>query len=114
MCVVGIAPILQIARGRRDFGPTMAGLLAAHPDASSEGTGAPGRPSKGMHLIEAEFDRRIRNNLLKPTLRGQAGALRSWYLREHPSKPAPTLQTIENRLRASYRQAKTNKRSGEG
>ena len=50
MCVIGIAPVLEIARHRRDFGPTMAGLLAAHPDVSSERTGAPGRPSKGIHF----------------------------------------------------------------
>jgi hypothetical protein len=114
MCVIGIAPVLEIARRRGDFGPTMAGLLAAHPNFSSERTGGPGRPSKGIHVIEAEFDRRIRNNLLKPTLREEATELRSWYLREHPSKPLPGLSTIENRVRSSYWQAKTNKQSGEG
>ncbi len=114
MCVIGIAPVLEIARRRRDFGPTMAGLLAAHSDASSEGTGAPGRPSKGIHLIKAEFDRRTRNNPLKTTLREEATELRSWYLQEHPSKQPPTVKTIENHLRESYRQAETDKRSGEG
>jgi hypothetical protein len=107
MCVIHIEPILEIARRRGDFGPTMAGLLAAHPDVSSERTGGPGRPSKGIQVIEAEFDRRIRNNLLKPTLVGEATELRSWYLREHPSKPLPGLGTIKNNIRSSYREAKT-------
>ena len=114
MCVIRIEPVLEIAQRRGDFGPTMAGLLAAHPDFSSERTGAPGRPSKGIHIIKAEFDRRIRDNLLRPSLREEATDLRSWYLRKHPSKPLPGLSTIENHIRSSYWQAKTNKRSEEG
>jgi hypothetical protein len=113
MCVIAIAPVLEIARSRKDFGPTMAKLLTAHDGASSGRTGAPGRPSKGMHTIQAEFERRIRNNGFKLDLREEATELLAWYHVEHPSEPQPTVKTIANRLRGAHRQEVNRRRSGE-
>jgi hypothetical protein len=67
-------------------------------------TGAPGRPSKGMHLIRAEFDRRITENSCKLLLREEATDLKQWFFRENPNAQSPTVKTIENNIRADHRQ----------
>jgi hypothetical protein len=67
-------------------------------------TGAPGRPTKGMHLIRAEFEQRLGENACKSTLREEATELQLWYCRNYPKANPPTIKTIENNLRSGYRQ----------
>lgn len=64
-------------------------------------TGAPGRPSS-MHLIEAEFDRRISINQFEKTLAEEARHLRNWFSNNYADCPLPTEKTICNRLRTKY------------
>jgi hypothetical protein len=72
-------------------------------DSATLATGAPGRPTKGMHLIRAEFERRIETNTCKPSLREEATELEQWYRRQHPRAPFPKRKTIENNIRSDYR-----------
>jgi hypothetical protein len=65
-------------------------------------TGAPGRPSKGMQIINAEFERRRREHSCLPSLREEANWLQKWFKQAHPTAQHPTLKTIENRIRRDY------------
>jgi hypothetical protein len=76
-------------------------------DSVTLATGAPGRPAKGMHLISAEFKRRIAKNTCKPSLREEAAELEQWYRRQHPRAPSPSVKTIENNIRSDYRSWRT-------
>jgi hypothetical protein len=79
-------------------------LLAQHPEPNASNTGAPGRPTKGVHLIHAEFKRRAATNACATTLHEEAISLRDWYRRQYAKEAPPTVKTIENNLRADYRQ----------
>lgn len=70
---------------------------------ASRGTGAPGRPSKSIHLIADEFERRAGKTECEPTLREEATALLSWIKVTHPSKDRPVRKTIENTIRNRYK-----------
>jgi hypothetical protein len=75
-------------------------------------TGAPGRPSKSMHLIAAEFQRRADKLITAAKLEDEAEALRDWLRATHPDAAVPAAKTVMNNIRASYRQienAKTKK-----
>jgi hypothetical protein len=48
------------------------GEPAAHVHNASMPTGAPGRPTKGMHLIRDEFQRRLRENACRSSVREEA------------------------------------------
>jgi hypothetical protein len=67
-------------------------------------TGAPGRPSKGMHVIRIEFDRRRIENECKPSLREEAAALEGWFRNCYPKAQPVKRKTIENNIRADFRQ----------
>lgn len=69
-------------------------------------TGAPGRPSN-MHLIVAEFERRVQDGQLEKTLAREAATLAAWFKANHPDKQPLTAKAIENRIRKDYRQAST-------
>jgi hypothetical protein len=69
----------------------------AEPD-TSDRTGAPGRPSS-MHLVEAEFDRRVSAGESWKSKLAVADDLAAWLRREHPRMPKLTSKTILNRLR---------------
>ena len=66
-------------------------------------TGAPGRPTKSMDLIEAELRRRKEAGRVQPKLAVEAMELLTWLRREHASAAFPTIKTIENRIRATHR-----------
>src|SRR5262249_39940011 len=66
-------------------------------------TGTAGRPTKGIHLIEAEFKRRVDADICEPNLKAEAKALHTWYGTEKPKAPQPTVKTIENKIRKPYR-----------
>jgi hypothetical protein len=86
-------------------------LAASAGGAATMPTGAPGRPSKGMHLIRVEFDRRRSTNLCAPLLREEATALAQWF-REHFATAQPVKRkTIENSIRAEYRQWAADRKS---
>jgi hypothetical protein len=67
------------------------------------GTGAPGRPSKSIHLLLDEFERRVGKDECAPSLREEATALLSWIKTTHPSKDRPVLKTVENNIRQAYK-----------
>lgn len=73
-------------------------------------TGAPGRPSKGTHLIRAEFDKRRDANTCKPSLREEAAELQQWFCRQNPNRQPPTVKTIENNIRSDHRQWAASRR----
>lgn len=70
-------------------------------------TGTPGRPEKYISLVLAEFHRRVEAGRVEPSLAEQSRSLEAWFHETHPDKQAPTAKTIENRLRAEYRQVKS-------
>jgi hypothetical protein len=67
-------------------------------------SGFPGRPSKGKHLIDDEFDRRVAAGQALPTVADEAKALLDWFKREHPTIARPTLKTIQENIRTPHRQ----------
>lgn len=67
-------------------------------------TGAPGRPSD-MHLVLAEFERRLEARKIEASLAEQSRVLLGWFKLNHPDKQPPGRKTIENNLRDRYREA---------
>jgi len=65
-------------------------------------TGAPGRPSS-KQLIAMEFDARHQRGETAETITLEAAALASWLSETHPSAPRMTAKTIENQIRAAFR-----------
>jgi len=72
-------------------------------------TGAPGRPSH-MHLVIAEFRRRVQGGQLETSLARESASLAAWFKASHPDKQPLTAKAIENKLREDYRQARANTR----
>jgi hypothetical protein len=116
-CLIDIEPVLALARRRGDFGQTMGELLAVHDgnlevECESAGddalthSGFPGRPGKGKHLIDDEFDRRVAAGEALPSLADEAKALLDWLKEHHPKVARPTPKTIEENIRARHRQWK--------
>jgi hypothetical protein len=71
-------------------------------------TGAPGAPSS-MHLVIAEFERRMQDNEVLPTLAAEARVLEKWQdtgLRREDRHA--TAKTIENRIRAAHRRYRSS------
>jgi len=68
-------------------------------------SGAPGRPSKSMHLILDELGRRVDGRKIAASLGDEAEALLTWLKNTHPSRERPTAKTIENNIRLAYRKA---------
>jgi hypothetical protein len=66
-------------------------------------TGAPGRPSKGMHFVRSEFDQRRHDNKCKQSLREEATELEHWFRARYPMAQPVKLKTIENNIRGDYR-----------
>lgn len=64
-------------------------------------SGAPGRPTS-MHLIEAEFARRVANGKTLPTLTAEANALAQWLKNTHPTAPQVKPKSIRNKLGPEY------------
>ncbi len=60
-------------------------------------SGAPGRPTS-MHLVEAEFRRRMSEGVVEPTTEAEAIVLKSWLEKVHPGETPLTKKTIQNRL----------------
>jgi hypothetical protein len=90
------------------IGPRVA-VTAPAPDAAAvpapKRTGDPGRPNKGYHLYEAEFERRRQAGKLESSLAREAEWLLTWFKANHPDWDPPTIKTISERLRAKYREA---------
>lgn len=68
--------------------------------------GAPGRPSKGIGVVRAEFKRRAAAGLLAPSLAAQSRELAAWYKETYPPRPAAHPKTIENDLRPLWQAIK--------
>jgi hypothetical protein len=71
-------------------------------------SGFPGRPSKGRHLIEDEFERRVVAGQALPLVADEAGALLDWFKGQHPTIARPTPKTIQENIRARHRQWRAN------
>lgn len=65
--------------------------------------GTPGRPTKGIDIIRAEFQRRVEAGEIAASLAAEARALREWYRASYPRRDCPTAKTIENNLRDDWR-----------
>jgi hypothetical protein len=65
-------------------------------------TGAPGRPSS-KQLVTTKFDARRQRGETAKTVTLEAVALASWLSEKHPSAPQMTAKTIENQIRAAFR-----------
>jgi hypothetical protein len=66
-------------------------------------TGMPGRPSKSKHLIDDEFERRVKDRKVLLSLPDEAKALLEWLKNAHPQAARPTVTTIKNNIRDRYR-----------
>jgi hypothetical protein len=71
-------------------------------------SGFPGRPSKGKHLIDDEFDRRVAAKQALPLVADEAEALLDWFKQQHPTMARPTPKTIQENIRARHRQWRAN------
>jgi hypothetical protein len=69
-------------------------------------TGAPGRPSKSMHLILDEYQRRLSCGATPASTEAEAESLLQWLRDIHPAADRPTAKTIGNRIRPLHRNAK--------
>jgi hypothetical protein len=67
-------------------------------------SGAPGRPTS-MHLVDAEFERRVKAGIVAPSLNKEAETLAAWLKKNHPTMPAAKASSIRNYLREIYRKA---------
>lgn len=101
-----IAPRWSHIKFRREdvlqLWPTPSQVSAAPVD-TQELTGGPGRPSKGVELYMAEFQRRIEAGVMEPEPIEEAKELHRWFAETHPNRQAPTRGTIRNRIRAEHR-----------
>jgi len=61
-------------------------------------TGAPGRPTKSMHLVLNEARRRLAEGRLEESQEAAATSLRAWLRDEHPEAPPPGIKSITNQL----------------
>ncbi|MGF1447333.1 MAG: hypothetical protein ACFBRM_14200 [Pikeienuella sp.] len=66
-------------------------------------TGTPGRPTKGIDIIQVEFQRHVDAGEIAESLAAEARALQAWYRETYPRRDCPTTKTIENNLRAAWR-----------
>lgn len=66
-------------------------------------TGSPGRPSH-MHLVTAEFRRRVAGGQIEKSLTREAATLAAWFEVNHPDKQPLTAKAIENKHRAAWRE----------
>ena len=103
----GDARISNVQKGKVSFGPKEIYGLHVLPlnDEGSLPTGLPGRRSKGAELIRIEFNRRATARVFEPTLAAESRWLADWYHQTHPKNQRVTAKTIENNLRAPYREA---------
>ena len=71
-----------------------------------EGTGDPGRPSLGAELYMKELSRLVEAGELALTVSEQARVLHEWFKREFPTRQAPAVGTITNRIRSQFKHAR--------
>lgn len=69
--------------------------------------GFPGRPTS-KHLVEAEFQRRVKAGEIEQSLQRQAEVLAIWLRKVHSEMPQAEVKTIVNNLREAYRSARKN------
>ena len=68
-------------------------------------SGAPGRPTS-MHLVMAEFERRVDQNALLTTVTEESQSLADWLADNHETAPRLTAKTIKNKIAARFRAAR--------
>jgi len=67
-------------------------------------TGAPGRPTKSMNLIGAEFERRFKSGQAFENRTEEAEYLLAWLANAYPGKPPPTKKTVTNHISVRRRE----------
>lgn len=72
-------------------------------DVLQKRTGGPGRPTS-MHIVAAEFDRRLAAGSVGEHLSVEAAHLAAWLKTTHPDELPLTAKTITNRLRGQFRE----------
>jgi hypothetical protein len=97
--------------------PLLTGPVLAKPETASRKatgdaythSGFAGRPSKGKHLIDDEFDRRVAAGTALRSLADEAKALFDWFKQQHPTLARPTTKTIKENIRARHREWKASR-----
>jgi hypothetical protein len=69
-------------------------------------TGGPGKPS-AIKVVERQHQNRLANGEALASLPKEAAVLKDWLDRHYPDAPRMTAKTIENRIRARHRSAKS-------
>lgn len=82
-----------------------AGIDDGENDSVPLSSGGPGRPTS-MQLIELQFEERVEQHILEPTLKAESEFLATWLKKTHPKAPRATAKTIQNHLRHRYRSEK--------
>lgn len=113
LAALGDGVVIGLLRTQRDTATAEREAQAAVPpelvdlidDSNDEAipTGMPGRPAKGKAWIEAEFERRIKENACETELKEEAEALLQLYKKKYPKAESPTVKTIMNNVRARHR-----------
>lgn len=94
----------ESAESRRELAALSARVHAQEEELAKLRSGARGRPTS-IHLIEAEMWRRLESGAIHDKLADEAKALAEWLREAHPAAHPVKPKSIENRLRAIYRDA---------
>jgi len=77
--------------------------MSPGPETQPPRTGAQGQPTKSMHIIMDEWERRLKAGQIEHTRKAQAQVLLDWIKEAHPLLPRPTTaDTIYRRLPKGY------------
>lgn len=96
-----VASVVSASAGAKEIVSPPAAPFGAQNDSNHDG---PGRPST-FHLVEREFEQRVKRGVLEPSLSKEAQVLSAWFKTAHHNVRAYQPKTIANRLRARYRAA---------
>jgi hypothetical protein len=96
--------------------PAWLAFLHPEPDAATPvamSTGTAGRPTS-KHLLLKEMERRWRTGEMLAYLSREAAYLLKWLVEMHPTSPQPTAGSIENAVRARFRELRSTPSAASG
>ena len=104
--LISIIHLVKLAKKRGDTPEYLADFMM-----EVLNTGLPGRPSKSWELIEKEFEARISRGELAEPLKGEVEALLHWLAATYPLMPQPKPNTLGNKIRNRYKEARARNES---